>query len=160
MSSTLERSVFAVDDRYLSDQELQPLEDYLQSHALRMKTYHLIQAHTDEIVLATLRKMTAGYSQMIQHHGQTCKRDLTDIMRYIGLCILKHDQQGFYEEFVLWMDTMMKAFKRKDAAHAAYTYLRSIVAESFPADSAKLVNLYVDRLIAAIDLCSTSPNLG
>lgn len=151
MMSTLERNLFAVDDRYLSDQELQLLEEYMQSHALRIKTYRLLQAQTDELVLKTLRKMTAGYSQMLQSHGQICKRDITDILRYISLCILKHDQQGFYEEFVLWMDTIMKAFKRKDAAHAAYTYLRAIVAESFPADSAKLVNGYVDQLIAAMD---------
>ncbi|MEB3272556.1 MAG: hypothetical protein ACO4AI_00205 [Prochlorothrix sp.] len=151
MSSTLERKLFAVDDRYLNDRELQSLEEYMQSHALRLQTYRLLQSHLDDIVLQTLNKMTSNYSAMLQHHGQTCKRDLTDILRYISLCILKHDEKGFYEEFVLWMDTMMKAFKRKDAARAAYTHLRSIVATRLPPDSAKLVNSYVDKLIATMD---------
>ncbi|KKJ00991.1 globin family protein [Prochlorothrix hollandica] len=151
MNSTLTRNLTAVDDRYLNDQELRSLEEYMQSHALRLKTYQLIQTHADEVVLKTLRKMTAVYAKMLQQHGQICKRDITDIMRYISLCILKHDEHAFYEEFVLWMDTMMKAFKRKDAAHAAYTHLRGVVEETFPADSARMINVYVDQLIEVMN---------
>jgi hypothetical protein len=151
ITTTLERNLTFVDDRYLTDQELRSLEEYMATHALRIKTYKLIQAHADEIVLKTLRKMTAAYAQMLQHHGQTCKRDLGDIMRYIGLCMIKADGDAFYEEFVIWMDTIMKAFKRKEAAHAAYNYLHGIIAETFPADSAQLMNTYVDRLAAAME---------
>lgn len=151
MISTLESDLASVDDRYLNDAELRPVEDYIQSHTVRIKTYRLIQEHTEDVVMKTLRKMVAAHSpQVMQQIGQTCKRDLTSIMHYMGLYILKNDEHGFYEEFTLWMDTIMKAFKLKDISKVDYGHLRTVIQETFPADSAKIMFIYVDQLIEAM----------
>ncbi|MEB3273784.1 MAG: hypothetical protein VKJ85_08370 [Prochlorothrix sp.] len=151
MISTLESNLASVDDRFLNDTELRPLEEYIKSHTLRIKTYRLIQSHTEEVVLKTLRKMVAEHPpEMMQQVGQTCKRDLTNIMHYMGLCILKNDVQGFYEEFTLWMDTMMKAFKLKNVSQVDYTHLPNVVKEVFPEESAKIMFIYIDQLIEAM----------
>jgi hypothetical protein len=156
MNSTLEKTILSADGRYLADLELQPLEDYLQSHSLRLRAYCYLQEHSDHLILQVLRRMMPTHRQTIQEHGDKCKRDMSYVLRYAATCILRNDEALFQEYLVLWMQNIMTALKKEQQSAEAYRILKAVVGDVMPVDEAQLVTHYLDLFIDALLTTATA----
>ncbi len=150
MNNVLEHHLKKADGRYLEDLELKPLDDYLTSFTTRLQVYSLLQEKGEAIVLQALRQLAQSDRAIVQEFGEVCKRDLSYGLRTIALAILRDDEAGFREQFVLWMQNIMRSLHKEHLSARAYKILQLVVQEHLPAAGATLVNRYLDLVIEAL----------
>ncbi len=150
MNTTLTKHVLQADGRYFNDVELQTLEHYQQTFSLRLQTYNLLGQHADHLIMETLRQMLAVDRQAIQTHGETCKRDMTYVLRSVALAILKDDEEGYKQTLILWMQNIMAALNKESQSSRAYRLMQDVVKQTMPTESAALVNHYLGLFIDAL----------
>jgi len=149
LNHTLERNILKADGRYLNPEELQCLEHYIQSYANRLQTYQLLRDNSEKLIVHALRRLAQIHPDLIQHHGPRCKYDMTEVVRYIALSILRDDEVFFKEQMMAWLDTILLAYKRTTHCATAYRYLQEAIA-ALPAQSATLIRPYLEIVIQAL----------
>ncbi len=147
----LDKSVLDADGRYLDSQELYPLESYIQSYMARLSAYRHLQEHSDKLVVLALRKLAQLYPDLIQQHGARCKYDMTEVVRYIALSILRDDELLFKEQMLGWLDTMLLAHKRHSHCRQAYQNLQDAIAANFVASETELIRPYLELILRTLD---------
>jgi hypothetical protein len=150
LNHTLEDKVLEADGSYLDAQGLFPLEQYLHSYQTRLAAYQEIRDHSDKLVLGALRKLAQAYPDLIQQHGSRCKYDMTEVLRYIALSILRDDEVFFKEQMMSWLDTILLAHKRTAQCATAYRYLQEVVNSTLSSGSNNLVRPYIDIVVMAL----------
>ncbi|MEB3357590.1 MAG: hypothetical protein VKK04_12755 [Synechococcales bacterium] len=150
MNRILNTAISTTDGQYLVDQDLKAFQKFIESYTLRRDTYLLLQEQADALVLTSLRRMMAVHRATIQEHGDKCKRDMGYVLRYAALCLLKDDEDGFVEQLVLWMQTVMAALHKEQQSAEAYRMLQTVLLETLPAANAALINHYLDVFIDAL----------
>jgi hypothetical protein len=152
MNNALLTSVRNADGRYLTDAELRPFDDMMDAFQARMSLYNHVRDHGKELVLNALRRlMQTPHRQVVQEHGQQCQRDMLFTLEYVSKGILLHDEDGFMEEYLVWMQNIIRAFHRQGACVVAYRLLKEEVRGTLPGDQSNLMVLYLDKLIEALD---------
>ncbi|NES95616.1 MAG: phycobilisome protein [Desertifilum sp. SIO1I2] len=151
LNHTIENNLIEADGRYLSTQELQPLEQYIRSYNARLEAYQQIQQHSDKAVLQALRKFALAYPEVIQKHGPRCKYDMTEVLRYIALSILRDDEIFFKEQMMSWLDTILLAHKRNSSCATAYQYLKEAIDANLPSASSSLVLPYLESVMLCLN---------
>jgi hypothetical protein len=152
MNNALLEAIQKSEDRYLNDIELRPFDDFVDAFTTRLNAYNHIKQHNKEMVLNSLRRLLkTPHRNVVQTHGQLCQRDMMYTLEYIAKGVLLHDEDGFMEEFLVWMQNIIRAFHRQDACVVAYKLLKEEVRASMAGDQANLITLYLDKLIDALD---------
>ncbi|HZG40687.1 MAG TPA: hypothetical protein VEZ50_18580, partial [Nodosilinea sp.] len=77
--------------------------------------------------------------------------DMLFTLEYISKGILLHDEEGFMEEYLVWMQNIIRAFHRQSACVVAYRLLKDEVRTTLPGDQSNLMVLYLDKLTEALD---------
>ncbi|MGG6296519.1 phycobilisome protein [Leptolyngbya sp. AN02str] len=149
MNRLLEESIRNADGRYLSDRELSPLEHYAHSYHNRLNTYTLLHQNADQLVTRSLQQMGVSDPYVTQHKT-TCFRDMSYVVRMVAIALLRDDEDGFKQEFVLWMQNILAALHKDAQSAKAYRILQITIANELPSDNAKLVNHYLSEFIAAL----------
>ncbi|MBD2463761.1 hypothetical protein H6G89_22425 [Oscillatoria sp. FACHB-1407] len=152
MNSTLEQHIREADGRYLTDLELRSLEGYAQSYQLRSTAYSLLCERSESLIQQVLDRLATTESTVIREHGETCRRDMTYVLRSIALAVLRDDDQGFREQLILWMQNIMMALRKEAQSARAYQYLQEIIAQQLPTDCANLINRNLQEFIQALNL--------
>jgi hypothetical protein len=152
MNNALLTSIRNADGRYLTDTELRPFDDMMEAFQTRMNLYNYVRDHGKELVLSALRRMMqTPHRQVLQEHGPQCQRDMLFTLEYVSKGILLHDEDGFMEEYLVWMQNIIRAFHRQGACVVAYRMLREDVRSTLPSDQSNLMTMYLDKLIEALD---------
>ncbi|TVQ12496.1 MAG: hypothetical protein EA368_03810 [Leptolyngbya sp. DLM2.Bin27] len=152
MNNALLTSIREADGRYLTDLELRPFEQMADAFETRVSLYNYTRDHGKELVLKALRRlMQTPHRQVVQEHGQQCQRDMLYTLEYISKGILLHDEEGFMEEYLVWMQNIIRAFKRQSACVVAYRMLKEEVRTTLPGDQSNLMMLYLDKLTEVLD---------
>ncbi|MBW4579987.1 MAG: phycobilisome protein [Tildeniella nuda ZEHNDER 1965/U140] len=144
LNHNLEKSVLEADGRYLSAQELSPLEQYARTYAVRLHTYQQLRDHGEPLVIQALRKLAQMYPELVQQHGARCKYDMTEVLRYVALSILRDDETFFKEQMMSWLDTILLAHKKTAHCTTAYRFLQEAIAAALPAQDLALTRPYLD----------------
>lgn len=144
LNHNLDRTIAEADGRYLDPQELYPLEQYIQSYAIRLHTYQQLRDNSEKLIIYALRKMAQTYPELIQQYGQRCKYDMAEVLRYIALSILRDDETFFKEQMMSWLDTILVAYKRTTHCSTAYRHLQEAITASLPAQEANLIRPYME----------------
>jgi hypothetical protein len=150
LNHTLEKNILEADGRYLNSQELNSLEQYLQSYKVRLETYQQLRDQSDKLVLQALRKLAQAYPEIIQQHGQRCKYDMTEVLRYIAVSILRDDEVFFKEQMMSWLDTILLAHRKTSQCTIAYRALQEAINSSFSSASSSLVRPYLDIVLQSL----------
>ncbi len=147
----LDKSILDADGRYLDSQELYPLESYIQSYTTRLSAYRHLQDHGEKLVILALRKLAQLYPELIQQHGPRCKYDMTEVLRYIALSILRDDELLFKEQMLGWLDTVLLAHKRNGHCRQAYQNLQDAIAANFVAAETGLIRPYLELMLHTLE---------
>lgn len=151
LNYTLNKHVVDADGRYLDAHELYPLENYVHSFATRLDAYQKLRDHGDKLVIQALRKLAQTYPELIQEHGARCKYDMTEVLRYMALSILRDDEVFFKEQMMVWLDTILLAHKRHSHCVTAYRNLDAAIASAFPQPIATLVHPYLNLVMQSLE---------
>ncbi|MBD2074836.1 phycobilisome protein [Phormidium sp. FACHB-592] len=151
LNHKLEKSILEADGRYLGAQELSQLEHYARSYAVRLQTYQQLRDNSDKFILQALRKLAQSYPELIQQHGQRCKYDMTEVLRYVALSILRDDEIFFKEQIMSWLDTILLAHKRTAHCVLAYRYLQEAIATVLSNDALAMTRPYFDLITQSLE---------
>jgi len=151
LNYTLDKNVVEADGRYLDAQELQPLEEYVQSYAARLDTYQQLRDVTEKVVLMALRKLATTYPELVQQHGGRCKYDMSEVLRYIAIAILRDDETFFKDQMMVWLDTILLAHKRQAQCGQAYRNLQEAISATCSAPATNLIRPYLDLIIQVLN---------
>lgn len=152
MNNALLASISNADGRYLTDAELRPFAQMTESFQTRVALYNYVRDHGPTLVLNSLRRlMQTPYRQVVQEHGQQCQRDMLFTLEYVSKGILLHDEDGFIEDYLVWMQNIIRSFKRQSACVVAYRMLKEEVRSTMPGDQSNLMMIYLDKLTEALD---------
>lgn len=144
LNHTLEETLLQADGRYLNTQELTSLEHYVQSYTNRLETYQQLREHGEKLILESLRHVAQTHPEVIQRHGPRCKYDMSEVVRYIALSILRDDEVFFKEQMMAWLDTILLAYHRTSHCSNAYRYLQDAINATLSPACSNLVRPYVD----------------
>ena len=150
LNHALEKHVLEADGRYLNTRELQPLEQYLQSYTTRLETYQQLRDQSEKLTLQALRKLAQAYPEIIQQHGQRCKYDMSEVLRYMAVAILRDDEVFFKEQIMSWLDTILLAHRKTNQCAIAYRALQEAISNSLSPAGNSLVRPYLDIVILAL----------
>ncbi len=150
LNHTLTQSILEADGRYLNTQELAPLERYCESFQARLEAYQHLRDRGDRLVLMALQKLAQTYPELIQQHGARCKYDMSEVLRYIALSVLRDDELFFKEQMMVWLDTILLAHKRNTHCGLAYRYLLEAIAANLPSPVSNLVRPYLEGVIQSL----------
>ncbi|HSM81244.1 MAG TPA: hypothetical protein VLS96_06140 [Nodosilinea sp.] len=152
MNNALLTSIRNADGRYLTDAELRPFDEMMEAFQARVSLYGYIRDHGQEMVLSALRKlMQTPHRQVVQEHAQQCQRDMLFTLEYISKGVLLHDEDGFMEEYLVWMQNIIRAFHRQSACVVAYKLLKDEVRTTLPGNHSNLMVMYLDKLTEALE---------
>jgi len=151
MSKTLTKELQVAEGRYLTNEELSSLESYAQTYSTRINTYLVIHKYSNQLISLALDQLAQTDKQVVQQHGDLCRRDMGDVLRLSARAILMDDPEDFHD-FVLWMQNMMRAVKKEAQSARAYGILQEIVQKHLPPDCATLINVHLQQVIENLQL--------
>lgn len=150
LNHDLERNIVKADGRYLTSDEMRPLENYLKTYKLRLETYHQISQQSDAIVLQALRRFARIHPDVIQKHGQRCRFDMGEVLRYMALSILRDDEFFFQEKMIFWLDTVLRAHHKQTICSTAYRYLQEALDETLSSAQCDLIRPYINLITESL----------
>lgn len=113
-----------IEGRYATDLELEELETYLSSIDNRVSTYEKIANQSQTILNSVIEKtlFTEDFPQT-----NKCQRDLTIVLRHCSAAMLINDLDRLREGFLLWLQTIVKAFKCTRYTQVEYRILQEVI---------------------------------
>ncbi len=147
LNHTLDSLVLDADGRYLSDQELLSLHRYAQSYTKRQQTYEYLRDSGEQAVNQALQKMTEIYPDLMQQHAARCRYDMTQVLRHMAFSILRDDEILFQENMVIWLGTILIAYKENAHCGNAYRFLQEAIAPSLSSDHQAIARPYFDGIV-------------
>lgn len=131
MLSQLQHLSLTTDGRYATDAELQFLRDYVKSYALRLETYQTLQSAEAAIVQQVHTSLMALDPLLLHSNGDDLtakwRRDTIRVLRYSAVAMLLNDPDTMQERFLLWFQTIMRAFGAENSCSATYEAMQEVV---------------------------------
>lgn len=150
LNHALEEKVLDADGAYLDAQGLRSLEHYAQTYASRLETYQNLRDRSSNLITQALRQLSQSHPDIIRKHGQRCQYDMTEVLRYIALSILRDDEVFFKEQMMSWLDTILLAHKRNEHCATAYRYLQDAINSELPTSNSSLIRPYIDSVVLTL----------
>jgi hypothetical protein len=150
LNHQLNQALIDADGRYLTSDELRPLETYVETYQKRLMAYQTLSQHSNELVLEALKKFARVHPEIIKRSGKRCQYDMAQVLRYISLCILLDDEFMFREKMMFWLDTMLRAHQKQEACCKAYQHLKEVVNDKLPAQVSEQVNPFINIIFESM----------
>jgi hypothetical protein len=150
LNHTLEKKIVQADGGYLDAQGMRSFEHYVQSYPVRLEAYQLLRDRSAALIIQSLKRLAQSYPELVQKHGPRCQYDMTEVVRYVALSILRDDETFFKEQMMSWLDTILLAHKRQSHCTIAYRFLQDAVNAGFSPTSSTLVYPYLDCVITTL----------
>jgi hypothetical protein len=151
MNRTLDEKIGFVDHVYLTDTDLFNLERFANSFSIRVKTYNFLRDRTDEITIQTLKLLSQQYPELVQKQLQRCKYDMSNMIRYTSLSILRDDELFFRETLMDWLANIINSYQVAKECSTAYRLFQTVIEQMLPPECAALVKPYSEMAIATLD---------
>jgi len=144
MLSQLEHLSREVDGRYASDAELTFAIDYVRSFTLRVQTYQKLQELESTIIQQTYAKMQAIDPTIFAgtnpvEINRKCVHDMSCGLRAIAMAVLLNDPDFLQEQFLQWLQTIMRSLGKAHTCDVMYSTLQDVVKQHLTQPQANLV---------------------
>ena len=152
INSQLEELMGKKEGRYITAVELQPLKKYMETVSERSKIYTLLEEKSDLLVRHALKKLMSIQPEVMKKHAKRCYYDMSMLLRYLALAMLRDDPRFFNDVIILWQANILTAYRQQKACLDAYGYLQETLKEHLPASANRLIDPYVDMMLQLLDL--------
>ncbi|TYQ27104.1 phycocyanin [Pseudanabaena sp. UWO310] len=150
MNRTLDEKIAVIDRVYLNDSDIYNLERFASGFSLRVKTYNLLRDRADEITIRALQLLAQQYPELVQKQLQRCKYDMSNMIRYASLAVLRDDELFFREALMDWLANIINSYQIAKECSTAYRLLQTVIDERLPAECAALVKPYSDMAVSSL----------
>jgi Phycobilisome protein len=150
--TVLEKMIEQADGSYLGSKDVQVILDYAQSVQLRIEAYQAIKEQEPQIVALALEKVYVHADYMnryINNEGGKCLRDMTTTLRYCSTSMLLNDQQFLQEEYLIWLETIIRSLKHKHLTLISLESLGNALADMLPQEQYKLMAPFLNLVCDA-----------
>ncbi|HAC65483.1 MAG TPA: allophycocyanin [Cyanothece sp. UBA12306] len=131
MLKQLGRLNLDLDDRYATDQELQFLEDYLNSAEKRISAYEKVRNQEESIIEDWESQKRAMQEDLFHMAGrditEICQRDMTDILRCSAAAMLVGDLDKLRDGLLIWYRTIVTSFGYTQYAKRNYKIIQDVI---------------------------------
>lgn len=131
MLKQLARLTIEADGRYASDDELQFLDDYLESVDLRIQTYEKIRENEEKILHRVEAEKRPMKEDWFHFNGkditQICRRDMGMMLRGAADAMLLNDLDRLRDSLLIWDQTIVRAFGYTPYANLNFKLLQNVV---------------------------------
>lgn len=143
MLSQLKCLSLATDGRYATDSELQFITHYVQSFDLRLQTYLKLQELEPILVQQAYSKVRSIDPSVFKYGNADIsakwKQDTVRVLRYVAIAVLMDDPDTLKERFLLWFQTIMRAFGAQRSCDITYQVLQNVIQQHFSPSQANLI---------------------
>ena len=133
MLSQLDELCRASEDRFAQDTELEFLEEYVQSFNLRKEIYGKLRSNEKLLVQKVYAQILAQEPNLLKSPNQDLTgkwtADTLRVLRYISHAILMNDRETYRQRFLLWFQTIMKAFGAQRSCRVTYEVMAAVLEE-------------------------------
>lgn len=111
--------------RHLTEEELQLYVKLLPESALRAEAARAAYSVELQVVEDTIDSIFEVYPYSKYHalHAEKCPRDVTNVSTYAVQAMLMDDKDWFRDKLLLWLKTILQAFKFPARSHPKETVL-------------------------------------
>jgi hypothetical protein len=142
MLSQTNSLVIATDGRYASNLELDFLEEYIESYAVRLRAYQKLCSDERTIVQDVCDKVRAINSNFLVQGNvdisAKCKQDTIRVLRYSVAALLLNDPHMLQEKLLFWFQTVMRAFGTERSCEITYIVMQEVIQNYLTAEEVKL----------------------
>jgi hypothetical protein len=149
MNRILDEKTKGVESVYLTDGDLFSLERFANSFSVRAKTYNLLRDRADEATLQALKLLAQQYPELVQKQLQRCKYDMSHLIRYMSLAILRDDEFFFRESLLDWHTNIIHSYNISTECSTAYNLLKAVLEKILPSESFALIKPYLEMSVSA-----------
>ena len=143
MLSQIDGLCRASEDRFAQDTELEFLEDYVNSFALRKTIYGKLRSTEKLLVQKVYAQLLSQEPDLLKSANQdlTAKwtTDTLRVLRYISHAILMNDKETYRQRFLLWFQTIMKAFGTQRSCRVTYEVMAAVLQKSLTPQEYQIV---------------------
>lgn len=143
MLSQLNSLSLEVEGRYATDAELQFIVDFVESFPQRLQTYQNLQQAEAAILQQTYARVRSIDPRLlvsgVEDLTPKWKRDTVRTLRYTAAAVLLNDPETLQEQFLLWFQTIMRAFGAQRSCDVTYGAMQEAVKQQLPTQQANLV---------------------
>jgi hypothetical protein len=150
ISHLLEDKAKTIEKSYLNNGDLSQLERYVGTFNTRVTTYKLLRDSANEFLDKSLEQIAKEYPAIYQKHADRCRYDMTQILRYMALSILRNDELFFRDQMIDWFTNILTSYSVAGNCSTIYRNLQKLIDKKFPAESATLVKPYIDMIVAML----------
>lgn len=145
MSTELQDLIFAADDHYLSDADLNRFQNELQSLNERLDLYEYIRDHE-----VTLLQPAVDYlvEELSNKDTKVLERAVThwiSILRYAAMAMLQSDAKFLEEHILNWLPDVVDAYDLRDVEIALYRFLQAQLKSSLTPQQLDLIQPYLEQ---------------
>lgn len=90
--------------------------------------------------------------EVMRKHGSRCQYDMSEVMRYVALAVLRDDERFFKESLLFWQANILTAYRQNSACVVAYQCLKETLNEHLPAPAYQLIEPYISIIMQTLDL--------
>lgn len=126
MNTQLDSMLSDAEGRYLEVGEESRLLAYSMSVPHRIEAMKAVQANESKIIDETLEEIWARHPQFDSRHAmarEKARRDITLVLRYAALAMVRDDQTMFSERLLYWLTTILNAHNMGPVIDTAYRAL-------------------------------------
>ena len=143
MLKQITKLTIEADGRYASDEELEFVQDYLDSVDLRINTYEKIRDKSEEVLDKTKASMEAKNPNIFvrgkKDLGAIWHRDVTIVLRCSVAAMLVNDLDWLRDSLLLWHRTIVTANKTNHISDATYSLMPEVMQEFLGNDEIELI---------------------
>ncbi|AFY38751.1 Phycocyanin [[Leptolyngbya] sp. PCC 7376] len=147
MITLLENLIERSDGSYFESQDLDVVEQSLQSWGDRRGAYQRIQELEADIVTKTLNRFKQDHEPLIRSAPDSilkkCQGDLSLVLRNCAMAMLLQDEELLKDRFLFWMQNIMRALRNQKFNVHIYQILQDIIQEELSPNDATLMLPYL-----------------
>jgi hypothetical protein len=126
MNTQLDTMFSEAEGRYLESSEEARLVAYAASVPSRLEAMRAVQAAETRIIDETLEEVWARHPAFESRHAmarEKARRDMTLVLRYAAMAMLRDDEEMFKERLLYWLVTILNANNMGAVIDTAYRAL-------------------------------------
>ena len=146
MNSQIKAMFSDAEGRYLEDQEIGQLTDYMASLEARLAAMRAVEQAEAKIVEETLDVVWETHPDFASKYYEArknCTRDVSLALRYCALAMVRDDIDMLREKLLYWLRTILNAFEFGQALDTTYRALARRVEANLDPQSVRLLAPYL-----------------
>ncbi len=151
MYRAFQKGLEVIHERYMRDQELAVMENYVNTFTVRLQAHNLLKSEQERLIASALREFGKTESALLDQHRQLCVRDMRFVLTMLAHVVITDDVVRFHDS-LLWLQNIMRSIKHETYATKGYKLLQNAITNSLPAECAKVIEPYLNQAISMVSL--------